>query len=559
MAILRYVIFAFKLSFLYLPISFLLLFSHAKAEIISATGVSGGSPSTVYLWNGAHFDYSDSGQDAACKSRYGSSAVRGANRGYCLYYGANYAAPDTISWCLVGDISPVNGSCPGSYTCPSTGGWTLSGSSCTRPDCKSYMSRSPDTGVCVCPNPAQTDNGTMCATQCPSGYHNRTPDNGQCEKDCLSMQRQGADGVCVCDVKGYTTTSSGSDFGVGCLGGCSLSWGAGYMNPGGPALFTSSTWTNINPSSTVYAYVRQTGATCQTDTGRLNVTLTKLPQDTSGKAADGVTSDPLNKPETNQSPDACASVGGSFAVVNGKSACLTDTANKMDKLTVNQKTTVTTNPDGTSTKVTDSVYKQTDSVTGETKIGTTTTTQTIGVNGTVTGTGTSTGVSTGSGGGSGSGSGAGGDSSSGDLCKNNPGLDVCNNRLNKEETQVKIKDSLSAEGFDPATHLPDTLDASAAAKKEATDKVADIVADVEKFGTGADPASSKYDQFRDAMGSWFDPIPASGCSPFSARIGPWTWNFDHCPTAYKIAEIGAYCMWVMLAFGVFALVTKEGK
>lgn len=50
-----------------------------------------------------------------------------------------------------------DGKCSGiKYTCPSTGGWTLSADqqSCTRPDCLAGYTRDPNTGACLEPCPA---------------------------------------------------------------------------------------------------------------------------------------------------------------------------------------------------------------------------------------------------------------------------------------------------------------------------------------------------------------------------------------------------------------------
>lgn len=59
------------------------------------------------------------------------------------------------------------------------------------------------------------------------------------------------------------------------------------------------------------------------------------------------------------------------------------------------------------------------------------------------------------------------------------------------------------------------------------------------------------------MDGWLGQIPVTGCNPFNAQIGPYNWSFDHCDKALKIAEIFGYCLWVMLAFGVFSLATRN--
>lgn len=150
-----------------------------------------------------------------------------------------------------------------------------------------------------------------------------------------------------------------------------------------------------------------------------------------------------------------------------------------------------------------------------------------------------------------------------DFCGKNPTLQICKGGMNEETTQKKvqeaaekIRDSLDAKDFDAATHFK-PVELSQDAKTKIDDQIAQMTADIAKFGTSADPSAGFYDNFRNQMTDWIGPISNSGCQPFSGRVGPYTWNLDVCPTAAKISEIGAYCMWVMLAFGLFSLATRN--
>ena len=69
----------------------------------------------------------------------GASGLAGVGMTY------NCAAGQTTAYVATGDLF-----CTGAtvYTCPATGGWTLSGTNCTRPDCAAGQVHNPTTGVC---------------------------------------------------------------------------------------------------------------------------------------------------------------------------------------------------------------------------------------------------------------------------------------------------------------------------------------------------------------------------------------------------------------------------
>jgi len=278
------------------------------------------------------------------------------------------------------------------YTCPAGQNWTLNGTQCTRPDCPSYQTRDPGTGVCGCPE-GKIDNGSACVTVCSSGYHNAVPDNGTCIADCVGMQHQASDGSCKCDAKSYTGTANYSQVSSGCVGGCSISASVGFIDP--VAGVKSLLGTQAINTVTGYYYIKQSGATCS-NTQYQNVTLAPLPQDTSKTGADGTTPDPKNTTDNNKSPDACSGAGGSFIVVNGVSKCISDTANSMDKLTVSDKTKVTINTDGSSSTTTESTQQVCDASGSCTTIKVTNTTNTASGGGTSGSTTTETDTGSGS-------------------------------------------------------------------------------------------------------------------------------------------------------------------
>lgn len=412
------------------------------------------------------------------------------------------------------------------YTCPSSGGWSLSGSNCTRADCRVDQSRNENSGVCECPV-GKTDNGSVCVTNCPSGYHVGVPDNGQCIADCTGRQTQAADGQCKCTPSGGVISAPRAALDAACVGGCSIKWNVGLRSL---------------DNTSVYGYVSFNGSTCTGSTSLIPANVSFVPKDTSGKAADGVTPDPLNKPENNQSPEACDAVGGSWGVYNGASKCLsTKDINTMDKLTVTKQTSTTVNSDGTSTVKTDTTYKTTDT-SGNVTTSTSSSTTNKDASGAVVGTGSGTTTGTGP-----------DPSAASDLCKNNPGLDICNNRLNKEETQAKVLEALQGDGdYSPITN------ANGDTKKAEADAAHQSHLDNLTNGTFDAAVSTQKQTVADLIGSWWEPVPMTGCTPYTATIGGRTWTLDICPTAEKISTVSGYAMWVFLAFGVLGLFVKRG-
>lgn len=233
------------------------------------------------------------------------------------------------------NTSPFNCALP---KCPDSS-WTLSGSTCTRPDCAPSQTRGA-AGICQCPT-GQTLQGGVCKTPCPEGYHNLNPDNGTCEKDCIGDQVQQNDGTCKCDAGTKNELVSfpstpGQMFYNGnnaCANGCQY-----------------KLWPVAFGLTTIYTYGKRSGSICGSNAnvpGLIPVTLKPPlpPSDNSGTGKDGATPDPLNTPPNNSDPVACGNAGGSWGSYNGVSKCLTpDSSNPVTKREGSGETKV--NPDG---------------------------------------------------------------------------------------------------------------------------------------------------------------------------------------------------------------------
>lgn len=396
----------------------------ACAETIPATD---GYPATIY-WNAGAGNFST--PDEACISvkstnpsvvfRY--STINGNSAGCTYEYQGTVYTPgyaNKVNVCSAGgSYDNSTGLCAG-YSCPSTGGWSLSGSTCTRPDCVAPETRNED-GTCGCP-PGKQKIGELCVTVCPTGYHVLTPDNGQCEKDCWGDQRQANNGTCEC-AKGTKSYFSGNmsqtaafQGGDDCHNGCTQKAGFFSLPAGVAGVATTgsvSQW--ITPATS-------TGAACQgaSTTGTVKATLpppAPTPTPTPEEPAD-----PKNTPTNNADPESCSGSGGVYMTVNGQGKCASpgpDNAADADKLTAGQKTTTTTNADGTTTETTTKQTTVTNPVTGQQSTSSTTTTTTKDANGNVTGTSSSTTN------GSGDQGGKNGDGTKG-FCQENPQSPIC--------------------------------------------------------------------------------------------------------------------------------------
>lgn len=144
-----------------------------------------------------------------------------------------------------------------------------------------------------------------------------------------------------------------------------------------------------------------------------------------------------------------------------------------------------------------------------------------------------------------------------EFCAKNPNLQFCKGGMNEEKTQLKVLDEIqkftnpdvsSVSGLETASVFDDQNQAL----KDQDDKLKNHAS-----GSAADASVvSQRGVWETAMSNgWFEPVTISTCSPYEATIGGRVWKLDPCPTAQKISEIGAYCMWFMLAIGAFAFLT----
>lgn len=154
-------------------LAWLVMVPQVQAETIAATATGGNVPATEVWKNGpTTYASKSAAQTAMCAATLGfhhdimnarTNPANASFRDFCLYapapgtvieagstmvtyscttgtlqYGAGGAAA-AGSVCNTGAVT---------YSCPSTGGWTLSGSNCTRPDCPAGEMHNATTGVC---------------------------------------------------------------------------------------------------------------------------------------------------------------------------------------------------------------------------------------------------------------------------------------------------------------------------------------------------------------------------------------------------------------------------
>lgn len=365
------------------------------------------------------------------------------------------------------------------------------------------------------------------ALTCPSGY---TLSGNNCTRpDCPGARNP--DGSCmspcqeVASLLNGTTAwytvpvGSGQAMGSYCDSGCAVSLGvagAGYYTDGKNNSFQRTK--------------HYSGASCTSEPN----------------APTQFTPDQPKPPMPEKKPP-CAAGEGVMTSSSGTIACVPEGTPNSKPPVVKKETETKTNPDGT-TATTETTTTRDPSTGVEQKTSTTTTKD---ANGNTTGITSSTGTSGTTNGGNPE---KPGDS---DFCQKNPSLDICTGKLNKEETQVKIKDALETAFKTDDVKNDDITNAKAtdAQKQEATD-AGDAIKD--KLSNGKD-AESSQNAFKDVFTDWFDPIPAGNCSAMQFQIGAYSWSFDPCPQAEKISSLAGYALWIYLAFGTLALVTRKAE
>lgn len=390
-----------------------------------------------------------------------------------------------------------------------------------------------------CVSPAVESGNNCVTTTCPAGGY--TLSGGQCTRpDCAPGDTRDANGACVSACAAlaaqpsvtawYTFDMNDAGPGPGGYCGsnnCAVSLSLDLTGASGSEYFYTGTKKTL-PMSKSY-----TGGTCAPGSQNAPGASTPAP------------------PVPKKNPP-CAATEGVLTSSSGTVACVPAGTPTATTPVVRKESQTTNYPDG-SAKTVETTYTK-DATTGvqSTTQKTTNTPATGGGAGQAGPVGT---TQTGSGSTGGATSGDKPVAEPNDLCKNNPTLDLCTGKLNKEETQLQIRDGIKSL-TDPAA-TPYTAIENA---KQSTQADADLKAETDKFEAimngSVDPAASSKSSWQSAMESgWFSPIPATTCSPYTATIGGRTWTLDICPTAEKVATIAEYVMWFGLVVGVFVMFT----
>lgn len=426
------------------------------------------------------------------------------------------------------------------YYCPSGQNWTVSGATCTRPDCAAGEERLSD-GIC---KPA-----------CAAGEFRQA--DGTCKSTCVGAQfYETSYGACRCVTKQPTTQSysvpyasakAGNLDPPSCSDGCQQVRSGVAFCPGGILTMV------VGGSTTCYARVGQTGQICAPDAGGTSpIAVTLSPVSATPQAAGvGPTggSDPFSTTPSNSDPMTCASSGGNWGVFNGKGTCYTPTPTDPVVKADEKKTTVT---DPNTGKTTTTTTNNIETCTGLGACSSTTTTTVSSGGGSGAGAGTTTSKTTTS---TGSGTTSAAITSNGNGGYNLQLPSDYQRDSTGQITNSYLKDLSDVigkpEGDDSAITSAGISDET---KKLFTDQdkaVSDALGGSESTGV-----LGKVSEWSSTMSSgWFSPIPMSGCTPFTARIGTWSWSLDHCPTAAKVSGIVEYCMWFILLVSGFRMLT----
>jgi len=466
----------------------LLLSGSVFAETIPAspipTTTSGSWPTCAELANGP------------TKDQYGQPWVRVPYVALCG--GSDPAGFQVMNYCqpgITGCSVDAIGILPSQpvYTCPSTGGWTLSGSQCTRPDCVAPQVRDSATGLCVvssCQAGDSVTGGFFAGWRVGLGSNQVIGSDG----GAFTFNPNRCQSGCAVNVTVSDCTSA-----------------AGYVDTPVPITCTGTG--------------TKTGATCTSDnTGAPSTTPTV----------------PSHRPKCNAGEGVLTSSSGTVACVPS------GTPSSAPVVRAEKQTQQF--PDG-STRTTETTYTK-DPVsqvqdTQQTITNSPATGGGAGQAGPVGTTSGSTSVEPSSP----------TDKEASDFCKANGQLQICKGDMNKEETQKQVRDyikSLTDPGATPFTELGEVKQSTKSDDdlKEQTDKF-----QAAAEGTFS-PNSATRNSWQSAMDSgWFEPVTRQGCQPYSSTIGGRTWNLDICPTAEKISVISEYVIWFLLVVGTFVMLT----
>lgn len=480
--------------------------------------------------------------------------LTGAATTKCGYYGktlSHYAvgasSGDLTSYCNPGGASV--GDNPINFTCPQGG---------TR--APPYSETMLCTGAPDCPAGKFRDLAGACQPDCvlPQVYDSVTRTCAIPPLTCSGNQHANETGTaCVCDITtpatvSYTVSASATNKGPPtCNNGCEMSADGAWGLPIYVGSYNLAGITNIATATlTMYARTGQTGAICSSSaTGNgqaIQITLAPLTATgaPAGTNASGAV-DPMSTAGNNADPLSCGASGGTYQVVGGVGYCGTSSP-VTPSITSSKQIATASNP-----------------VTGQSQQTTTTTTTTCVGAGACSSTSTSTitsgGVTVGSKTGTGSGTtpadaGAAANNAEGPLAKSDLPTDYQRDSTGLALNQ-KVDKIISVLGDPVADDSSITNSTHSPASQTALTAIDDNVkAAVEGTENSAVLAQvSIWDQTMST--GWWTPIPQSSCSAFTATIGGNVWTLDICPTAAKIAEIGAYVMWIFLMFSAFRMLT----
>lgn len=361
------------------------------------------------------------------------------------------------------------------------------------------------------------------SASCPTGQ-NWTQSGSNCTRpDCVAPQvRDPADGICkgpVCptdEVGGWYSMPRGGDVtGTYCTSGCSYSL-AGDLS----------------------AEIYDTATT----------TWRRLIRFGNGTACSGGSPVPNSSavpPTAPDKPSPCAAGEGVIATSGGKVLCVPGATPGADVPKVSKETQVETKSDGSTITTT-----TTNTCTGAGACSTSTTITVgpaAGGGAGLAGTpGTSTGVKDSP------------PSETSEYCAKNPNQQICKGGMNEEATQKKVLTEL--ERFNAPTASDDSaLSAKGDFSGTKTEALQEQDDRLTQAATGVS-IDGGITSSRTAWGSamsegWFTAVTLSGCQPIVSTFAGKTWTLDHCPTAEKISNLGAYAMWFMLVVGVFVMLT----
>lgn len=301
-----------------------LFFGTAHAETIPA------SPTGGYGWNAPSWFYTGT------KSWDQAKAFAATYLGASTITGFTPASEPTtsISWQI--DYQRENGTtdrlfvsltrADPLYQCPSGQNWTVSGSTCTRPDCVSPQTRNANTGVCEAPcGPGQTRSGM----------------SGQCV--CDTGAAVGADGTC-CPVAGsgggapmqwcYVDNSAASSCDSAGSNGCKVRCNNVTYQKGAPG-----DQVQIYPKQALGQNCSYTG-TRTTDQGGGPLNNDELKE----------VSDATKNPDKAKSPEACLAAGMGYVTGSSGTTCVPGGDTGVTKKETTEKST--TDGNGTTSEST---------------------------------------------------------------------------------------------------------------------------------------------------------------------------------------------------------------